>query len=247
MSRVAPVLIAVSVLALIGCNQKAREKLARAMSSSSKEKSAARNSGEDSFLQIDEDTSKADIAFMNAGKDFYKAIAAREYAKAYDMLSPYAVSNVSPDQFVDHDPAGEHKGSEPPRIDKLKKEDFLAKMKDVEKRYGEPRRINSLWVEESDAEILAGKKDRVSALFAIGAMPESTPANIRKAALRAQIGYKPKPEDVKEVAESLGESTEEVEKDDEGNFYFSLKTVLIEESGALKIGYFEFVPPSMLD
>ena len=39
---------------------------------------------------------------------------------------------------------------------------------------------------------------------------------------------------------------EEVRKDSEG-LYFNLKFVLVEDFGQLKVGYFEFMPPSMLD
>ena len=29
--------------------------------------------------------------------------------------------------------------------------------------------------------------------------------------------------------------------------YFNIKVVLVEENGQLKVGYFEFLPPSMMD
>jgi hypothetical protein len=63
-------------------------------------------------------------------------------------------------------------------------------------------------------------------------------------------------EDAKPIAEELGISLERAQKGDipENNDYdadewpyLTLKLVLVEEDGKLKIGYFEFLPPSMLD
>jgi hypothetical protein len=38
-----------------------------------------------------------------------------------------------------------------------------------------------------------------------------------------------------------------VQKSEDFDPYFNLKIVLVEEGGQLKIGYFEFLPPSMMD
>ena len=40
---------------------------------------------------------------------------------------------------------------------------------------------------------------------------------------------------------------EQLKKEEDFDPYLNLKVVLVEEGGQLKIGYFEFLPPSMLD
>jgi hypothetical protein len=49
------------------------------------------------------------------------------------------------------------------------------------------------------------------------------------------------------VAQTQGISVEELKKDENFDPYFNLKVVLVEEDGELKVGYFEFLPPSMMD
>jgi outer membrane PBP1 activator LpoA protein len=39
----------------------------------------------------------------------------------------------------------------------------------------------------------------------------------------------------------------ELQKDENFDPYFNLKIILVEEDGQLKVGYFEFLPPSMMD
>jgi hypothetical protein len=40
---------------------------------------------------------------------------------------------------------------------------------------------------------------------------------------------------------------DELKKDPDFAPYFTLKAVLMEEEGSLRVGYFEILPPSMLD
>ena len=49
------------------------------------------------------------------------------------------------------------------------------------------------------------------------------------------------------MAQQEGISVEALKKDEDFDPYLNLKVVLVEEGGQLKIGYFEFLPPSMLD
>jgi hypothetical protein len=44
-----------------------------------------------------------------------------------------------------------------------------------------------------------------------------------------------------------GISVEELKRSADFDPYFNLKVVLIEEGGELKVSYFEFLPPSMMD
>jgi hypothetical protein len=49
------------------------------------------------------------------------------------------------------------------------------------------------------------------------------------------------------VSQQQGISVEQLKKEEDFDLYFNLKVVLVEEGCHLKIGYFEFLPPSMLD
>ena len=84
-------------------------------------------------------------------------------------------------------------------------------------------------------------------MYAIGKIPASTPVELRKAALHGEIGYRMTPEEIKNAARQYHMTVEEVEKDDDFNPYFTIKTVLVDEGGELKIGYFEFTPPNIFD
>jgi hypothetical protein len=87
----------------------------------------------------------------------------------------------------------------------------------------------------------------MDSMFAIGAMPDWIPANIRRASLRGQIHTELSPQELAKVAQQEGISVEELKKEEDFDPYLNLKVVLVEEGGQLKIGYFEFLPPSMLD
>ena len=49
------------------------------------------------------------------------------------------------------------------------------------------------------------------------------------------------------MAATEGITVEELKKSDDFDPYFNLKVVLVDDGGELKIGYFEFLPPSMMD
>ena len=49
------------------------------------------------------------------------------------------------------------------------------------------------------------------------------------------------------MAQREGISVEDLKKSEDFDPYLNLKIVLVEEGGQLKIAYFEFLPPSMLD
>lgn len=87
----------------------------------------------------------------------------------------------------------------------------------------------------------------MESMFAIGAMPEWIPADVRKASLRRQIHTELSPQELQNVAQREGISVEELQKKADFDAYFNVKIVLVEEGGQLKIGYFEFLPPSIWD
>ena len=87
----------------------------------------------------------------------------------------------------------------------------------------------------------------VDSMFAIGAMPDSIPADIRRASLRGQIHTRLSAEEIEKAAREEGITVEELMKNPDFDPYFNFKVVLVEEEGQLKVSYFEFLPPSMLD
>ncbi|MBV9462916.1 MAG: hypothetical protein JO317_01690 [Verrucomicrobiae bacterium] len=84
-------------------------------------------------------------------------------------------------------------------------------------------------------------------MMSIGMIPATIAPATRRAALRGHIRFEPTADQLKTAAEQAGQSIEDMKKSEEYDPYFSLKAVLVEENGALKVGYFEFVPRSMLD
>ena len=86
----------------------------------------------------------------------------------------------------------------------------------------------------------------MDSMFAIGAMPDWIPADVRRASLRGQI-HTDSPQELQNVAQREGISVEDLKKNKDFDPYFNLKVVLVEEGGHLKIGYFEFLPPSIWD
>ena len=199
------------------------------------------------FLEIDEEMSPQEIDCLLAAKDFYVAVADGDYERAYDLLSEHATRNVHPYQFAPAEAAGRATGSDPARLDQLTKADFVSEMQELAQRFGPPRDVLDLYLYESDPDVLSGKGDRLDVMFAIGMMPDSVPAELRKAAFRGEIRCRFKEEDMPQVMDETGLSAEELEHSDDFYPYFNLKTVVLAEEGELRVGYFEFLPPSILD
>jgi hypothetical protein len=65
--------------------------------------------------------------------------------------------------------------------------------------------------------------------------------------LRGQVHTELSAQELEKVAATEGISVEELKKSDNFDPYFNLKVVLVEEGGQLKVGYFEFLPPSIMD
>jgi hypothetical protein len=123
-------------------------------------------------------------------------------------------------------------------------------MQYVEVAHGAPRAPKMLNVFSTDTDVLNRRSEQFGAMdsmFAIGAMPDWIPADIRRASLRGQIHTELSPQELEKVAATEGISVEELKKSDDFDPYFNLKVVLVEEGGQLKVGYFEFLPPSIMD
>jgi len=208
---------------------------------------------QDPFANAAKDAEPGEGPFLLAAKPFLTAIAERDYVRVFHELSSHAKARTDPGQFVP--PEDDAKPGEP--IKDMTLEQCADWMKKMEARLGVPEGVQHVYVESIEPEVLAGKGDRLEVMFAIGAMPADIPADIRKASIRAQIRCQLSDKDVKKIASDLKISEEKVRAGDwpENEFgydpqegpYLNLKFVLVEEGGQLKVGYFEFMPPSILD
>ena len=211
------------------------------------EKTAHEN--EDDFL--DKDAKPDERKYLVAAKPFFIAIANQQYAEAYTLLSSYAKVRMSLNQFTPAEERAEFTRNESDPLTNVTAEQFADLMKYVEAAHGTPRAPKMLHVFSTDADVLnrrsAEQFGAVDSMFAIGAMPDSIPGDIRRASLRGQIHTELSPEEVEKAANAQGISVDELKKDENFDPYFNLKVVLVEEDGQLKVGYFEFLPPSMMD
>lgn len=192
--------------------------------------------------------------FIEASRPILAALVGRDYAGLYGMMSPHALRKVSPWQFL---PPENENAPSPAPFANLTQEQFLEQMAKVEQHYGPPAEIDFISVESIDPAILSGRGNRLEVIMAIGGMPADIPNDIRRAAIRAQIDCHFSEEAVKKIAADLKISEEQVRSgkwpeneegyDPDERPYYKFKFVLIDEVGQLKIGYFEFVGPSILD
>lgn len=204
--------------------------------------------GDEDYAETDKSTTPEEREYIEAGRPFLEAIANEQFGVAYGMLSSHAKARMSLNQFIAPDDEAEAARNEKEPLADVSAEDFLQLMRGVVSKYGSPTKPISLYVQETDPEILSGKvknrEDQIDVVFAIGAMPQSVPADIRRASLRGQIQTKLTPED---IAKEYDMTAAEVEADGEFTPYFTVKYVLVEEQDELKVGYFVFLPSSMFD
>ena len=204
---------------------------------------------EDDFL--DKDAKPDERKYLLAAKPFFIALANRQYADAYALLSSHARARMSLEQFTpaQQDPNSQQNQSY--ALENVTAEQFAYLMQYVEAAHGVPRAPKMLHVFSTDPDVLNRRSKEqfgaMDSMFAIGAMPEWIPADIRRASLRGQIHTELSPQELEKVAATEGITVEELKKSDDFDPYFNLKVVLVEEGGQLKVGYFEFLPPSMLD
>jgi hypothetical protein len=189
--------------------------------------------------------------YFEAAKPFAEAIAARDYSKAFDHLSSHARSRMSPNQFVAPDDDATQKRNEASAINNVSPEQFPQLLSATEKEYGKPAKLAELNVYSTDPVVLGGKgktmEARLDAMFAIGMMPDSVPADLRKASLRSKLLVELSPEQLAETAKAHQMTPEKLKADPDFQPYLTLKMVLVQDAGHLKIGYFEFLPPGVMD
>jgi hypothetical protein len=204
---------------------------------------------EDDFL--DRDAKPDERKYLLAAKPFFIAIANGKYADAYALLSSHAKARMSFNQFTPAEEQATFQQIESNPYMNVTAEQFAYLMRYVEAARGTPRAPKMLSVFSTDPDVLNRRsKEQFGAMdcmFAIGAMPDWIPANIRRASLRGQIHTELSPQELQKVAQQQGVSVKQLKKEEDFDPYLNLKVVLVEEGGQLKIGYFEFLPPSMLD
>jgi hypothetical protein len=212
------------------------------------EKTTAQKS-EDDFL--DKDAKPDERKYLLAAKPFFIAIANRKYVDAYTLLSSYARARMSFNQFTPSEEQATFQQYELNLYANVTPEQFAYLMQYVEAARGAPRAPKMLSVFSTDPDVLNRRSKEqfgvMDSMFAIGAMPDWIPADIRRASLRGQIHAELSPQELQKVAQQQGISVEELKKEEDFDPYFNLKVVLVEENGQLKVGYFEFLPPSIMD
>jgi hypothetical protein len=212
------------------------------------EKETAQQS-ENDFL--DKDAKPDERQYLVATKLFFVAIANQQYPEAYALLSSHARARMSLNQFTPAEERADFQRNESNPMINVTAEQFAELMKYVEAARGTPRAPKMLHVFSTDPDVLNRRSKEqfgaMDSMFAIGAMPDSIPADIRRASLRGQIHTDLSPEELEKVAQAEGVSVEELKKDENFDPYLNLKVVLVEDDGELKVGYFEFLPPSMMD
>ena len=191
-----------------------------------------------------------ELAFLNAAKPFYEAIANRQFETAFQLLGKSAKIDVHPFQFESPDSPNTNP-NQIARIAELSQDQFVTYMESQVNKFGPPEKLNSMHVFESDPAVLSGRAndnlDKLSQMFAIGMMSEKIPAEIRQASIRGEIQCSFK-EDELQAALETNDAKDKAELLEMDVYpYFTLKTVLVEEAGQSNIGYVEIVPPSMLD
>jgi len=204
---------------------------------------------EDGFL--DKYAKPDERKYLLAAKPFFIAVAKRKYADAYALLSSHARARMSFNQFTPAEEQTTFQQYEASPYMNVTAEQFAYLMQYVEAARGAPRAPKMLSVFSTDLDVLNRRSKEqfgaMDSMFAIGAMPDWIPANIRRASLRGQIHTELSPQELEKAAQQQGVSAEQLKKDEDFDPYLNLKVVLVEENGQLKIGYFEFLPPSMLD
>jgi hypothetical protein len=204
---------------------------------------------EDDFL--DKDAKPDERKYLLAAKPFFVAVANRKYADAYALLSGHAKARMSFNQFTPAEEQATFQQYESSPYMNVTAEQFAYLMRYVEAARGTPRAPKMLSVFSTDPDILNRRSKEqfgaMDSMFAIGAMPDWIPANIRRASLRGQIHTELSPQELQNEAQREGISVEELKKSPDFDPYFNLKVVIVEEGGQLKIGYFEFLPPSIMD
>ncbi|MGC2626207.1 MAG: hypothetical protein WA269_05155, partial [Candidatus Udaeobacter sp.] len=167
---------------------------------------------EDDFL--DKDAKPDERKYLLAAKPFFIAVASRKYADAYALLSRYAIARMSLEQFAPAQQNSDPQQSQSYAFDNVTAEQFAYLMQYVEAAHGAPRAPKMLHVFSTDPDVLNRRSKEqfgaMDSMFAIGAMPDWIPANIRRASLRGQIHTELSPQELQNAAQREGISVEDL-------------------------------------
>src|SRR5262249_3008487 len=165
---------------------------------------------EDDFL--DKDAKPDERKYLRAAKPFFIAVANRKYADAYALLSRYAIARMSLAQFKAAEQDSDSQQNQSYAFDNVAAEQFAYLMQYVEAAHGPPRAPKMLHVFSTDPDVLNRRSKEqfgaMDSMFAIGAMPDWIPADIRKASLRGQIHTELSPQELQNAAQREGISVE---------------------------------------
>src|SRR6266581_77642 len=161
---------------------------------------------EDDFL--DKDAKPDERKYLLAAKPFFVAVANRKYADAYALLSSHARARMSFNQFTPAEEQATFQQYESNPYANVTAEQFAYLMQYVEAARGTPRAPKMLSVFSTDPDVLNRRSKEqfgaMDSMFAIGAMPDWIPANIRRASLRGQIHTELSPQELANVRPEAG-------------------------------------------
>ncbi|HUK83570.1 MAG TPA: hypothetical protein VLZ12_13170 [Verrucomicrobiae bacterium] len=201
--------------------------------------------------ESDTATTPEERRYLAAAKPFAVAIAAGKYEQAYGLLSSYATASMSLNQFAPEDDEAKFAEREKNPVKAVTVEKFRELMGRAEARHGTPRSVKSLSVFSTDPKALdrRGKErlDAVDAMFAVGMMPDSIPAEIRRASVRGKVLTQFSAQELEKIAKEENMTVADLQESPDFEPYLTIKIVLVEEAGQLKVGYFEFLPPGIMD
>ncbi|HUG11153.1 MAG TPA: hypothetical protein VMM36_09075 [Opitutaceae bacterium] len=203
------------------------------------------------FVQMDSETTDIEQHCLDFGRSVMLALAARNYEEFYGQLSSHAKAQMSLNQFVPETDDAKFESNEKMPRRNVALPEFLQHMALAEKFHGAPVKPLSLHVHTSDPAVLAGGAtggfEAIDVMFAIGNMPKLAPASIRKASLRGSLSVELAAEELAEIAKRYEMTVDELVKSEDFEPYMTVKLVIVEEGDSLRVGYFELLPPSMLD
>ena len=161
---------------------------------------------EDDFL--DKNAKPEERKYLLVAKPFFIAVANRNYAAAYALLSSHARARMSLNQFTPAQQDADFQRSESYPMTNVTAEQFAYLMQYVEAAHGAPRAPKMLNVFSTDPDVLNRRSREqfgaMDSMFAIGAMPDWIPADIRRASLRGQIHTELSPQELANVRPEAG-------------------------------------------
>jgi hypothetical protein len=174
-----------------------------------------RSKSEDDF--VDKDAKPDERKYLLAAKPFFTAVANRKYTDAYALLSCHAKARMSLHQFKPAEQDSDSQQNQLYAFDNVTAEQFAYLMQYVKAAHGAPRAPKVLYVFSTDPDVLNRRSKEqfgaMDSMFAVGAIPDWVPGDIRRASLRGQIHTELSPQALQNVAQREGISVEEVEEE----------------------------------